>query len=134
MYPAAQLRAMLARYNFVGETVEEFEGNPTRVLTFSMPKEKIDKAFRKYIKKYESQLRVWIDDKGFPIISQSSERGRGRIFIVIGFQFKSEVNTQYQQYKGRLIAVRREVQDESSGATMQSQRHFIATLTPAASK
>ncbi|HEY7772445.1 MAG TPA: hypothetical protein VIC26_04640 [Marinagarivorans sp.] len=133
LYPAAQLEIMLARYDYVNETIGELDGRPARALTFSMTKDKIDKGFRKYIKHYENQLVVWIDDTGVPIASQIVEQGRGRIFIVIGFKFNSEVNTRYQQYQGRLIAVRREVEDESSGATMQSQRHFIATLSPEAS-
>jgi hypothetical protein len=110
--------------------MDAFNGSPTRLLTFSMPKEKIDKGFRKYVKKYKNRLQVWIDEYGVPLASQLTENGSGRIFIVIGFTFKNEIHTEYRQQGARLIAVKREVKDESSGATMQSQRHFIATLTP----
>jgi hypothetical protein len=129
LYPAAQMELMLGRYRFVGEKMDEFNGRPYRLLTFSMPKEKIDKSFRKYVKKYKNHFQVWIDDKGAPIASQLTEKGSGRIFIVIGFSFYNEAQTEYQQEGGRLIAIKREVKDESSGATMQSQRHFIAYLT-----
>ncbi|HEY0891648.1 MAG TPA: hypothetical protein VGE32_01250, partial [Cellvibrio sp.] len=78
--------------------------------------------------KYKNHLQIWIDDKGVPLASQLTEKGSGRIFIVIGFTFKNEIHTEYRQLNGRLIAVKREVKDESSGATMQSQRHFIATV------
>lgn len=129
-YPAAQLELVLERYNFVGETADTFNGHSRRLLTFEMPKEKIDKNYRKYVKKYSNQLKIWINDKGIPLASQLTEEGTGRIFIVIGFSFKNEVHTEYLQRGDRLLAVKREVKDESSGATMQSQRHFIATLVP----
>lgn len=130
LYPAAQMELVLGRYSFVGEKMDAFNGSPARLLTFSMPKEKIDKEFRKYVKKYKNHLQVWINDKGVPLASRLTENGSGRIFIVIGFSFKNEVHTEYRQQGTRLIAVKREVKDESSGATMQSQRHFITTLSP----
>ncbi len=130
LYPAAQMELMLGRCHFVSEKMDVFNGRPARLLTFSMPKEKIDKSFRQYVKKYKNHLQIWIDDKGVPLASQLTEKGSGRIFIVIGFTFKNEIHTEYRQQNGRLIAVKREVKDESSGATMQSQRHFIATLNP----
>lgn len=130
LYPAAQMELVLGRYSFVSEKMDVFNGHPTRLLTFSMPREKIDKSFRKYVKKYKNRFQVWIDDKGAPLASRLTENGSGRVFIVIGFSFKNEIHTEYQQQGERLIAVKREVKDESSGATMQSQRHFIATLKP----
>jgi hypothetical protein len=128
LYPAAQMELMLARYNFISEKEVEFEGRKVRLLRFSMPKEKVDKEFRKYVKKYRNYLQVWIDEKGVPIASQMSEKGSGRVFIIIGFSFENEVRTDYRQLGSRLVAIRREVKDESSGATMRSQRHFIETL------
>jgi len=125
LYPAAQMELMLGRYNFVSEKMDVYDGRQTRLLTFSMPQEKIDKEFRKYVKKYQNHLKIWIDDKGVPLASQLNEKGSGRIFIVIGFTFKNAIRMEYQQHGQRLITVLRELQDESSGATMQSQRHFI---------
>ena len=130
LYPAAQMELMLERNHFVSEKQVEFNGRLTRLLTFSMPMGKIDKGFRKYVKKYNNRFQVWIDDKGVPLASQLTEKGSGRVFIVIGFKFKNEIHTEYRQLGGRLIAVKREVRDESSGATMESQRHFIATANP----
>lgn len=130
LYPAAQMELVLARYTFVSETDDVINGKSARLLTFSMPKEKIDKNFRKYVKKYQNYFRVWIDEQGVPLASHLTEDGSGRIFIVIGFTFKNVVHTEYLQKGARLLAVKREVKDESSGATMQSQRHFVTTLKP----
>ncbi|WP_062059395.1 hypothetical protein [Cellvibrio sp. OA-2007] len=132
LYPAAQMELMLGRYHFVSETPVIFNGQPTRLLTFSMPMEKIDKEFRQYVKKYKNRFQVWIDDNGIPLASQLTEKGSGRVFIVIGFQFKNEIHSEYRQQGSRLITVKRELRDESSGATMQSQRHFVARLNPVA--
>ena len=132
LYPAAQMELMLARNRFVSEKRVVFNGRSTRLLTFSMPIEKIDKEFRQYVKKYKNRFQVWIDDNGVPLASQLTEKGSGRVFIVIGFKFENEIHTEYRQQGARLIAVKREVKDESSGATMQSQRHFVATLSSVA--
>lgn len=130
LYPIAQLQLALGRYRFVDEVTEELNGQQVRRLKFKMPLAKVDRGFRKYIKKYNNQLLIWIDDKGAPIKSQVKEKGSGRVFIVIGFRFENEIHTEYQQHGERLLAVKREVREESSGATMQSQRHFVTTLNP----
>lgn len=129
IYPAAQLELAIASYRFVDEKSDVFEGKPARLLTFSLPQEKIDKSFRKYVKKYNHKFKLWVNDKGVPLASQLTEKGSGRIFLVVGFTFKNTVAMRYQQQGNRLISVHREVQDASSGATMQSQRHFISRVT-----
>jgi hypothetical protein len=128
IYPAAQLELAIASYKFVGEKNDVFDGKPARLLTFSLPQEKIDKSFRKYVKKHNHKFKLWINDKGVPLASQLTEKGSGRIFLVVGFKFKNTVAMRYQQQGNRLITVHREVQDESSGATMQSQRHFVSRV------
>lgn len=125
LYPADQMELMLGKYNFVSEKMDNYRGQPMRLLTFSLPQEKIDKEFRKYVKKYKNHLKIWIDDKGVPLASQLDEKGSGRIFIVIGFTFENSIRMEYQQHGKRLITVLRELENESSGATMQSQRHFV---------
>lgn len=130
VYPVDQLELMLARYHFVGESDSYYEAKPARLLSFSLPKEKIDKRYRKYVKKYRNRLDLWIDDQGVPLASQMNETGSGRVFVVVGFQFKNQVKMEYQRLGNRLITRRREVNDESEGATMQSERHFISLVTP----
>ncbi len=130
VYPVDQLELMLARYRFVKESSSEYEGRPARLLRFSLPREKIDKRYRKYVKKYRNRLDLWIDDQGVPLASTMTEAGSGRVFIVVGFSFKNEVKMEYQRLGNRLIVSRREVNDESEGATMQSERHFISLVTP----
>jgi hypothetical protein len=129
VYPVDQLELMLARYRFMGEAPGVYGGRPARLLRFSLPKEKVDKRYRKYIKKYHNHLQLWIDEEGVPLASQLMEEGSGRVFIVIGFRFKNAVQMEYQRVGDRLITLRREVKDESEGATMQSQRHFISLVS-----
>ncbi len=131
LHPAAQFELVLGRYQYLGESLTERNGKSVRVLNFSMPKEKVDPKFRKYIKNYHNQLEIWIDEKGVPLASSAFEHGSGRVFIVIGFTFNNEFHTEYQQHGGRLIAVRREVREQTEGATMQSHRHYIAEVKSA---
>lgn len=128
LYPAQQLELALGRYQFLHEKPAEWNGKAVRKLTFQMSKEKVDVKFRKYIRKYKNHLQVWIDDNGVPLASKMTEKGTGRIFIVIGFTFNNSVQMEYQQHAGRLVVVRREVREETEGAAMQSHRHFIATV------
>lgn len=129
VFPVDQLELMLARYRFIGESPSVYDGRRARLLRFSLPKEKIDKRYRKYVKKYRNRLQLWIDDEGVPLASQLTEEGSGRVFIVIGFRFKNAVQMEYQRLGDRLITLRREVKDESEGATMQSERHFISLVS-----
>lgn len=133
LYPSSQLELALARSHFIDEKVDERNGKQVRRLKFSMPHDKIDKKYRKYIKKYKNHLLVWIDESGVPLASQMTEKGSGRVFIVISFQFENESYTEYQQQAGRLLVAKRDVKEATSGTTMQSQRHFTSIVTPATS-
>ena len=129
MYPASQLELALERLTFLGEQQDYYNGVPARLLTFSLPIEKIDKKYRKYVKKYHHRFSLWIDENGVPLASEMTETGSGRVFLVVGFQFQNSFSMSYQHYGARLIGSRREVKEETHGAAMQSQRHFISTVT-----
>lgn len=129
LYPAEQLELMLTKYHFLGESVGDYEGRPARLLRFSQPKEKIDKRYRKYVKKYRSHLQLWIDDEGIPLASQLDESGSGRVFIVIRFHFSNAVTMEYQTVGERLITRRREVRESNEGSTMHNVRHFSSLVS-----
>jgi hypothetical protein len=126
LYPVQQLELALGRYGLLKEAVGEWNGKSARVLTFDMPKEKVDVKYRKYIRKYKNRLKIWIDENGVPLASQVTEKGSGRVFIVIGFTFDNKAQVEYQQQAGRLVGRRLEVSEETDGVTMSSYRHFIA--------
>lgn len=129
MYPAAQLELALERYTFLEEQSDTYNGAPARVLIFSLPIEKIDKKYRKYVKKYHHRFKLWIDENGVPLASETMETGSGRVFLVVGFEFENSSSMLYQQHASRLIGTRREAREETWGAAMQSQRHFISSVT-----
>lgn len=129
VYPVEQLELMLARYEFVDETASHYDGQPARLLRFSMPKERVEKRYRKYLKKYHNQLELWIDAQGVPLASAKVETGTGRIFLVVGFRVSNQVQMQYQRLGNRLITLRREVNEVGEGATMHGKRHFTSVVT-----
>lgn len=129
LYPAEQLELMLAKYQFLGESAGSYEGRPARLLRFSQPKEKIDKRYRRYVRKYHSHLQLWIDDQGIPLASQLEESGLGRVFVVIRFRFKNAMTMEYQTVGERLITRRREVRESNEGSTMHNERHFISQVS-----
>jgi hypothetical protein len=130
LYPAQQMQLALERYRFLKEAQGEWNGQPARVLTFDMSKEKVDVKYRKYIRKYKNRLKIWIDEDGAPLASQVIEKGSGRVFIVIGFTFNNQAHVEYDQRAGRLIGRRLEVSEETDGTTMSSHRHFVASVSP----
>ena len=129
LFPAAQLELALERFTFLEEKDDVFNGKPATRLTFSLPIEKIDKKYRKYVKKYHHRFLLWLDENGTPLASKSTETGSGRVFLVVGFEFENTSSMSYQQHGARLIGTRREVKEDTWGAAMQSHRHFISTVT-----
>lgn len=129
LFPAAQLELALERFTFLDATEDVFNGKPATLLTFSLPIEKIEKKYRKYVKKYHHRFLLWVDENGTPLASKSTETGSGRVFLVVGFEFENTFNMSYRQYGDRLLGTRREVKEDTWGAAMQSHRHFTSSVT-----
>lgn len=115
---------------FKGEEVKVYGGKPARLLSFDIPLESIPEKDRKYIKKYEGSLDIWIAADGTPLASRSIDNVSGRAYVVISFESKNDEQSVYSVVGQRLITVHKEAKSSGSGAGEKGESHVTKTLTP----
>ncbi|MFZ6752325.1 hypothetical protein ACO0KY_03030 [Undibacterium sp. Dicai25W] len=125
---AAGLSSRLETAIFKSEKNDTFNNKPARLLSFDIPVEHLSEKDRKYIKKYESKLDIWIDSDGTPLASRSSEVASGRAFVVVSFDVKEDENLVYGLVGDRLVVLKKEWKNLSSGAGERNEIRVIKTL------
>ena len=101
---------------YEGWQEETFEGQTLRKLTFSFGLERLSQREKKYVKKYQSKVHVWIDDNGLPVASHHFSRLSGSAFIIIRFKSTSDEFRRYRRHDDRLLISHRQYATEASGA------------------
>ena len=126
---ASSLERRLSQAQFVEETTTQYQGQPARVLHFTLPVESVinDKKTRGYVSKFESEYRVTIADDGSPLESHFEYRGKGRAYIVIRVEAFGSNSAQYQVMNGRLLRVRSE--DKSGYSSTFGDGESVETYT-----
>ncbi len=137
-FEASQLREMtqaanalsrnIEKYSFKSEKPDTFNGKPARLLTFDVPIETLSERERKYIKKFEGSLQVWIAADGTPLASKTTINGYGRVFLVISFEYKAEEQTTYALVGDRLLIVQKESRNMAAGAGERSEEKVVKTM------
>lgn len=125
---AAGLSRMLEDGAFKGEQASSYGGKPARLLSFEFSIEKLTERERKYIKKMESNLEIWIAPDGTPLASRFRQSGSGRAFVVVSFEQTTEEESVYSLAGDRLLTVRRESKFSSSGAGEKMESKVVKTL------
>ena len=115
---------------FKGEKAEAWQGRPARRLSFSVPMSHLSKEQRKYVKDFDSTLDIWIAADGTPLASARRDAVAGRAFVVISFDAKDEESCTYAVSGDRLLTLRRESHNVSSGAGEHSEQRIVKTLQP----
>lgn len=118
---APTLARMLERASFRQERRENYQGKPTRVLSFDIPLETLSERERKYVKKFEGNLDIWIAADGTPLASRLNYAARGRVFLVIGFELKFDEHSVYALLGERLVVKHKESSSSASGAGERSE-------------
>lgn len=126
---AAALVRRMEKAVFKGEQLQAYAGKPARLLSFDIPLESISEKDRKFIKKYEGSLDIWIAADGTPLASHGKDNASGRAYVVISFESRSDEQSVYKVVGERLIATQREVNSSSSGAGEKGESHVTKTLT-----
>ena len=121
------LRA-LEKHVFKSEKVESYNGKPARLLNFDLPLEKLPEEARKYVKKFEGSLDIWIAPDGTPLASRSHQNMSGRAFVVVSFEQKNENEAVYSQLGDRLLTVRKETKNSGSGMGEKGESKVVKTL------
>ena len=126
---AGNLLRKMEKAVFKSEKAQDYNGKPARLLSFDIPLESISEKDRKYIKKYEGSLDIWIGADGTPLASHTKDNTSGRAFVVITFEAKSEDQSTYSVAGERLITIRKESKSSGSGAGEKGESQVTKTLT-----
>jgi hypothetical protein len=113
---------------FKGERAEAWRGRPARVVSFTLPMETLNREQKKYVKHFDGTLDVWIAADGTPLASAQHVNVSGRALVVIGFEAQDDLDRVYAVAGDRLVVVRDEHHDVSSGAGQQGEERVVKTL------
>ncbi|MCV2362910.1 hypothetical protein LNV23_05520 [Paucibacter sp. DJ1R-11] len=125
---ASHLARQIDEANFRSEKADNYKGSPARLLSFEVPMERIPEKERKYIKKFESQMEVWIAADGTPLGLRSQSSFGGRAYMVFSFEGRAEDERSYSVVGDRLITVRQETRTGSSGTAGNSDSKVLRSL------
>lgn len=110
------------------DKVEPFEGAPARVLLLQV-KPAIASRDRKYVRDVEATLRIWLGPDGVPLAADRRVLLKGRIFLVITFEIEQKESLRFGRSGDRLVVLRQESDNRSSGAGERRDRHAVTTLS-----
>ena len=113
---------------FSGEKMDNYKGKPARLLSFTLSLDKVPEKDRKYVKKFEGGLEVWIAADGTPLASHFHFDVSGRAFVVISFTQKMDETRQYGVSGDHLLLLRKESRSAMSGAGEKVESKIIKTL------
>lgn len=114
--PTAALLALLDEATPKGEVPDTWNGQPARRLSFDLGLGKLRERDRKYIKKYEGTLDIWLGPEGWPLALRQQVQASGRAFLVVSFEMRSREEQVFVVAGERLVVVRRESLGSGSGA------------------
>ena len=122
------LRSLSRRHGCLEDTVEPFDGAPTRVLLLQV-KPAIASRDRKYVKDVEATARIWLGPDGVPLAADRRVLLKGRIFLIITFEIEQKESLRFARSGDRLVVLRHESDYRSAGAGERRDRHAVTTLT-----
>lgn len=126
--PAPVLLSLLEQATPRQETAEAWSGQPARKLSYELGVSRLKEKDRKYIKKFDSRLDVWIGGDGQPLASRLSTTASGRAFVVVSFETSSLEETHYQRAGERLVVQRRERRNSGSGGGEKGDSRSVYQL------
>ncbi|MDO8312563.1 MAG: hypothetical protein Q7T25_11550 [Sideroxyarcus sp.] len=126
--PVADLLRQIEEGSFKGEKLDTYNGKPARLLSFEFGIDKLTERERKYVKKLDSTLELWIAADGTPLASRFRWIGSGRAFLVVSFEQRADENSVFGLAGDRLLTLRRESKLSSAGAGEKSESTVVKTL------
>ena len=126
--PTAALLAKLDDATPKAEVPEAWNGQPARRLSFELGLGKMRERDRKYIKKYEGSLDIWIGADGWPLALRQQTLASGRAFLVVSFEMRAKEEQTFLLVDDRLVVVRRDSQGSGAGAGEKGESHALREL------
>jgi hypothetical protein len=125
-----ELSEILETATFLSEGTEPLNGRPTRVLRFSVPQSGVQERFRRWIKEFESTVKIWIDKDGSPLSYWQSAHAKARAFLVITFEQTQEVSITYSSRGDNLVCLSVEEKQEFGGGGEYNSSRTVRTFSP----
>ena len=125
---ASSLSRSLDKAVFKAEKPDSYNGKPARHLSFDLTLDKLNEKDRKYVKKFEGALDIWIAEDGTPVASRSSQTVSGRAYVVVSFEFKNEEDHVYSVVGDRLVSTKKESRTSGSGMGEKGEGRAVKTL------
>jgi len=125
---ASGLTRSMEKATYKSEKLDSFNGKPARLLSFELSIDKLSEKDRKYMKKFDGNLDIWIAADGTPLASRQTQAISGRAFIVISFEMKNEEEWIYSTLGDRLIALKKESKNSGSGMGEKGEGKLTKTL------
>jgi len=98
------------------------------LLEFDVPPN-MSKQQKKYIKKFSSKLKLWLNENGLPLASEMHLTLKGRAFMVVSFQLENSETIEYKVYQNRLLSVLKESYSKNSGTSESGETRSLTTLS-----
>jgi hypothetical protein len=127
--PVRDIEDDLQKATLIKEESTSYQNQPARLLHLSIPLDKLNEDEKKNLKKYQTDLQIWINEQGIPLASRSTGKGSGRFALVIGFEFNFDVEKAYITSGDRLLVSKLTSTSGSSGAGMNENETITANLT-----
>lgn len=126
--PVQEIERTLEVAKLLGEVPEKFNGRQARALLFSAPLSGESQRLRKWLKGFESTIKIWIDSDGRPLGITQRTSMKGRAFIFISMEQTREETIIYENIGDHLVAVRQEEKQEFQGGGEYGSSKTIRTL------
>ena len=89
IFAGAALSRMMEKAIFKSEKADTYKGQAARVLSFEFSMDKLSERERKFMKKYEGLLDIWIAADGTPLGCKATQNIHGRAYVVISFDIRN---------------------------------------------
>lgn len=106
------------RYNQQESTLLEFDVQP-----------KFSRRDKKYLKKHQAKLKLWLDRQGWPIACETEFTMSGRAFLVVTFAGEETEKIAYQRNGNRLVASYKKTYRSNSGGGESEKNSATIRLT-----
>ena len=128
IYAAGTLARTLEKAVFKGERADNWQGKPARLLSYDIGADTLSERDRKYVKEFDGRLSVWIAADGTPLASRMTQNVHGRAFMVVSFDARMEEQNLYAVAGERLVTLRQESSNSSSGMGEKGEHKVVKTL------
>lgn len=122
------LARLLEKVEFKSERADTWNNQSARLLNFDLGLATMSEKDRKFVKKHEGSLDVWIAPDGTPLASRTHLNASGRAYVVISLEITTEEDLVYVALGDRLLAARKESHNIGAGAGDRGENRTIRTL------